>query len=157
MVSDLTSQVRGRCLCGAVKFSASAKPLFVAHCHCSYCRLAHGAAFVTWLGVPEEEFNFDAGKDALSWFASSKESQRGFCSQCGTTLFFTSLLSPGEMHIARANVTSEVSEKPFAHLFIEHQVDWLDISDGLPQHTGDEVGLDKYKAVTPISQRPDLS
>ena len=42
--------VHGTCLCGSVRFSASLPSKWVAHCHCTYCRRAHGAPFVTWAG-----------------------------------------------------------------------------------------------------------
>jgi len=151
MKSESDRRIIGRCLCGGIKFSAESPPLFVAHCHCRYCRLAHGAAFVTWLGAKDSDFSIDEGDDILTWFSASEFSKRGFCSVCGSTLFFVSDLSPGEFHIARANVTSEVKERPFAQLFVEHQVDWLTLQDGLPTHTGQEIGLNKYDVVKPLA------
>lgn len=41
----------GRCLCGALQFSVRFPTKWVAHCHCTMCRRAHGAAFVTWFEV----------------------------------------------------------------------------------------------------------
>ena len=41
---------RGSCLCGEVGFVAALPSKWVAHCHCSRCRRAHGAPFVTWAG-----------------------------------------------------------------------------------------------------------
>jgi len=39
----------GGCSCGAVRYRVGMPPLWVAHCHCSMCRRAQGAAFVTWI------------------------------------------------------------------------------------------------------------
>jgi hypothetical protein len=41
--------VGGACLCGAVKIETTLPSLWSAHCHCSSCRRAHGAAFVTYV------------------------------------------------------------------------------------------------------------
>ena len=49
-------RVQGGCYCGDVRFEADLPPKFVAHCHCHNCRRAHGAAFVTWIGFPAEQF-----------------------------------------------------------------------------------------------------
>ncbi len=38
----------GGCLCGVVRYRIALPPLWVAHCHCSICRRAQGAGFVTW-------------------------------------------------------------------------------------------------------------
>jgi hypothetical protein len=86
----------GRCQCGAIRFRITPPTLFCAHCHCRYCRQAHGAAFVTWVGVNEGQLDLEQGDEQLTWFASSRQSRRGFCSRCGGTLFFKSTLAPGE-------------------------------------------------------------
>jgi len=98
----------GSCLCRAVTFEITPPTLFCCHCHCRYCRKAHGAGFVTWLGAAEKQFAYTAGADLVSWYASSQQSKRGFCSRCGSTMFYVSTLSPGEVHIARAFVDEPV-------------------------------------------------
>ena len=136
----------GSCLCGTVRFSAEGPSLFFCHCHCRYCRLAHGAAFVTWLGVREQAFTLTAGEDSLRWFASSQQGRRGFCSQCGTTLFYASELCPGEIHIARALVDGPVDRAPSAHVFADHAVDWITLEE-LPHCTSEHPDLAKYSQV----------
>ena len=37
----------GGCLCGDVRFTVDWPSKWIAHCHCSMCRRAHGAAYVT--------------------------------------------------------------------------------------------------------------
>ena len=44
----------GACLCRAVGFVATLPSRWVAHCHCSRCRRAHGAAFVTFVGLENQ-------------------------------------------------------------------------------------------------------
>ena len=44
----------GRCHCGRVRFVARFPSRFVAHCQCESCRRAHGAALVTWAGLPAD-------------------------------------------------------------------------------------------------------
>ena len=43
-----STKVEGGCLCGAVRFSLELPSKWCAHCHCSMCRRAHGAGYVTW-------------------------------------------------------------------------------------------------------------
>jgi hypothetical protein len=52
----MSSTTTGGCLCGGVRFVATGDWRFCAHCHCAWCRRAHGAAFVTWFGVPSDRF-----------------------------------------------------------------------------------------------------
>jgi len=89
-------------MCGAVRFSCSGAPRFVADCVCESCRRAHGAAAVTWVGVETARFRIDAGEAQLEWYPSSAESERGFCRHCGTRMFFRSSKWAGETHMALA-------------------------------------------------------
>jgi hypothetical protein len=141
------SDFEGRCLCGAVRFSITAPTLFFAHCHCDYCREAHGAAFVSWVGAAEERFRLLPGSREPRWYQSSPQSRRGFCENCGTTLFFASTLCPGEIHVTRASIPGPIDHEPQCHVFYDQHVAWIEGSDKLPRYTSDEPGLEKYKSV----------
>jgi hypothetical protein len=122
----LSTTYNGACLCGQVQFAITPPTKWCAHCHCTMCRRAHGAAFVTWIGVPEEQFDFIAGRDAVQWFASSPDSRRGHCRHCGSPLFFRSERWPGEIHVVRANVPGEIDREPEEHVHTDTRVAWLD-------------------------------
>jgi hypothetical protein len=141
------SEFVGECLCGAVRFAAIPPSLFCAHCHCDFCRRAHGAAFVTWFGVPEGQFTFLGGNDHVTWYASSKQGLRGFCVKCGSTLFYKSSLSPGEVHIALANMKGSIDRPPDLHVFFDAHVDWFEFHDDLPRLDKDSELLAHYKQV----------
>lgn len=143
----MSERLSGRCLCGEVVFSAALPSMFCAHCHCEYCRAAHGAAFVTWTGVGAGGFSIDRGAEALTWFASSEHSRRGFCSSCGTTMFYESDVAPGEMHIATACIETPLDKTPAAHVFIDHKVSWLDLAPGLKEIPGAAEGLSKFRVI----------
>ena len=133
--SSLT-EAAGSCLCGAVKFTARLPSLWVAHCHCSRCRRAHGAAFVTWVGVQEEGAQISDPAGALHWFDSPETGgHRAACSKCGSPMFFRGTPWPGELHIARALFTTPVDREPQAHAYYDTHVSWvkLDANDGLPR------------------------
>jgi hypothetical protein len=124
---------RGSCLCGAVRFRATLPSRWVAHCHCSYCRRAHGAAFVTWAGFASSQVRVDADAAAPTWYTSSPGARRGFCGRCGSPIFFESERWPGETHVARALFVDELDREPSAHVFYEAHVPWLTLGDPLPK------------------------
>lgn len=78
-------EAHGGCQCGAVRFSVSAGTADFGLCHCRMCQRATGNAFaplfqvprgrVAWVGEPKE-------------WASSNLAWRGFCSNCGTPLYY---------------------------------------------------------------------
>ncbi len=123
----------GACLCGAVGFALRAPMKWCAHCHCTMCRRAHGAAIVTWVGVVTEQFTLVRGDAELRWYRSSPPAERGFCSRCGSTLFFRSERWPGEVHVVLANLDDPLPLAPQAHVFWGDHVEWLTPADDLPR------------------------
>ncbi|MEH6461605.1 GFA family protein [Chitinimonas sp. JJ19] len=131
--SPPASPLEGQCFCGAVRYRVTAAAKWCAHCHCSMCRQAHGAAFVTWFGVPLSAFCLSQGEAALQWFDSSHAAKRGFCKQCGTPMFFHGLRWADEMHIARASLRQGEVQHPSSHVFYDSHVSWASCDDGLPR------------------------
>jgi hypothetical protein len=136
-MSDSTA---GSCLCGAIALSAALPGRWVAHCHCTRCQRAHGAAFVTWVAV-------DAGKAVivdpnaqLRWFAATGAGERGFCARCGSSMFFRSEGWPGELHIARALFTAPIDKAPQMHGFYDTHVEWVQVADDLPRKADPAAG-----------------
>jgi hypothetical protein len=74
----------GRCLCGAVTFSAEHAEAAHHACHCGMCRRWSGAAF---FAAQTAGVTFTGGEQ-LGRYASSEWAERGFCKQCGTALFY---------------------------------------------------------------------
>jgi hypothetical protein len=133
---DEARVIAGGCLCGAVRFEVTPPTKWCAHCHCSLCRRAHGAAFVTWFGVERSQFALLSGADALRWFRSSPPARRGFCGSCGSTLFFESERWPDEVHIALALMDGPIDREPAAHVFFDSRVHWAEPGDHLPRLGG---------------------
>lgn len=73
------------CLCGAVKITATTINPRFSVCHCSDCRTWGGAPFFAVQCGPDVTI---AGEDKVSTYQSSAWAERGFCSVCGTHLFY---------------------------------------------------------------------
>ncbi|BCO25980.1 hypothetical protein MIZ03_0859 [Rhodoferax lithotrophicus] len=127
-----TSFAHGSCLCGAVRFEAGLPPKWVAHCHCTRCQRAHGAAFVTWVGVDAVDTVVSDTRSALTWYTTSEGASRGFCHTCGSPMFFKSPRWPGELHIARALFLEPVDLMPQSHVHFDTRVNWVCLGDSLP-------------------------
>jgi hypothetical protein len=129
----------GGCLCGGVRYRLDRAPLWVAHCHCSMCRRAQGAGFVTWAGFAEDALSLDAGEDLVSRYQSSAAAARSFCRRCGTPLFFQSSRWPGEIHVTLASLDSAEGLEPQAHAYWSSRVPWLGWDGGeLPRVEPDD-------------------
>ncbi|UCF81172.1 MAG: GFA family protein [Acidobacteriota bacterium] len=127
----------GSCLCGAVTFEIETPTSYCCHCHCSNCRRAHGAAFVTWLGFDDEDFRLTSNPDDLVNYHTDTGATRSFCRKCGTTLFYKSPRWEGENNVALGNVHGEADRVPEHHMYVDHKAKWHQITDSLPQKGGE--------------------
>lgn len=77
--------VSGHCLCGAVAYTAKAVSHDVNACHCGMCRRWTGGPLLYIHAEGKPEFT---GADAIGVFRSSDWGERGFCTKCGSILFW---------------------------------------------------------------------
>ena len=124
--------VHGSCFCEAVRFELDLPTRFAAHCHCSECRRASAAPFVTWIGVPNAQFRITAGADLLTLHGEPPEWSREFCSRCGSQLFFRGKRWENEVHITLASVAGEIDRKPQAHVYYSDRAPWMDLHAKIP-------------------------
>lgn len=78
----MSTRLKGRCLCGAVTFTATPKGGMGA-CHCEMCRRMSGGVF---LAVQCEDDV--AAEGPVRTYDSSPWAVRQFCGDCGSTLFW---------------------------------------------------------------------
>ena len=121
----------GGCLCGAVSFEVEGSLSPPDACHCLQCRKQSGHFFVS-TGVPRIALTI-SGAENVTWFRSSKKVQRGFCSTCGSALFWDPI--KGDIiGIAMGAFESPTETRLEGHIFVAEKGDYYDIDDGLPQH-----------------------
>lgn len=135
--TENATPVRGSCLCGAVAFEVTLPTLFCAHCHCTMCQRAHGAGYVTWVGVPYSQFRLVSGRENLRVFQSSDHGRRSFCQVCGSSLFCESSHQPAVIDIVLANLHDKIDRDPQAHYYFSDRAEWVAIGDELPRFGGE--------------------
>ena len=80
---------KGSCLCGAVSFEINAELNPPDACHCTQCRKQSGHY---WASTDVSRAKLVVqGSDNINWFRSSEKVRRGFCSECGSVLFWDPL------------------------------------------------------------------
>ena len=125
----------GGCLCGAVRYRIAGEPRLVSHCHCSLCRRASGAAFVTWLTVLAERFTIMEGD--LRRYRSSDHGWRAFCPRCGTPIASGSSRYPRYVEVTAGSLAAPERIAPERHVFWPDHLGWVRADDGLPRHRED--------------------
>lgn len=82
----MTEPVKGQCLCGSVRFELMPPLRAVTVCHCAQCRRWHGHVGA-YTAVPRDGLSLVESR-GLAWFTSSSFARRGFCRDCGSSLFW---------------------------------------------------------------------
>jgi hypothetical protein len=127
-------KVTGGCLCGAVRFSADAKPEIGA-CHCSMCRKWTAGPF---LSVDCGETVDVSDRSSLQWYRSSDWAERAFCNRCGSPLFYR--LVGSNRYFASSEAMDDTSGFELTHqIFIDEKPDYYDFANKTKNMTGAEV------------------
>jgi len=127
----MEQHTKGSCLCGRVTFEVKGSLKPPDACHCVQCRKHSGHYFAS-TDVPKKSVTI-SGQEFISWFHSSAKVRRGFCSNCGSSLFFD---PPARdwIGIAMGAFDDPTLTHLEMHIFVAEKGDYYNIADGLPQN-----------------------
>lgn len=120
------------CLCGACAFTLPGPAGAVGACHCNQCRSLSG----------HYTASFDAAEAALDWTARAGLAEyptpgggrRGFCRDCGSSLYFRS--AEGAFSVEAGALRGPSGGWLESHIFTADKGDYYSLDDGLPQYPG---------------------
>ncbi len=121
---------KGSCLCGRVTFVVTGALKLPDACHCVRCRKHSGHYFAS-TDMPKSAVAI-TGRENVTWYHSSAK-VRGFCSTCGSSLFFD---PPARdwIGIAMGAFDTPTSTHLEMHIFVAEKGGYYEIADGLPQN-----------------------
>ena len=131
--ADNRLETTGGCLCGGVRYHVTGPLRSVVYCHCSQCRRTSGH-FVAATAVAKDALTVVAD-DSLEWFASSEFASRGFCSRCGSSLFWLSE-ARDQVSIMAGTLDESTGLEAGEHIFVKAKGDYYDLTDDLPKASG---------------------
>lgn len=73
------------------------------------------------------------GEERVRWYRSSEKVQRGFCSICGSTLFWNPIHLDWTA-VAMGVFDGQTDTSLSMHIFLAEKGDYYTIDDGLPQN-----------------------
>ncbi|WP_444914482.1 GFA family protein [Microbulbifer sp. TRSA007] len=134
----------GGCLCGAVRYEVKGPLRNVVNCHCSMCQKLHGSFGPH---TKARKVNIKITKDdGLAWYKTSEVARRGFCQQCGSSLFWEPFNLDATGIIA-GSLDGPTGLKTMGHIFTGEKSDFYEIDDEHPQFKGSSDGqlVNDYK------------
>jgi hypothetical protein len=124
--------VPGRCICGAVAFQVSGALRDVHLCHCTECRRWAGhvwaASEAAWADLAFEE------ERGLRWIDSPDsvhDARRGFCGECGASLFWQ---VPGSdrVSLAAGCLDAPTRLKTTEQIWVDSAGDYYELDERIP-------------------------
>ena len=119
----------GRCLCGAVVYELHGALRDVLVCHCVECRRwgGHAAAMTA---VPKDRLVLldDRGLRWIDSPDSAQDARRGFCGECGSSLFWDPPRLP-TISVAAGTLDGDTGLVTAGHIWVSQAGDYYDLPD----------------------------
>ena len=128
--SNPTRRVTGSCLCGAVRYEVAGPLRDVIECHCAMCRKTHGH-IGAYTAAPKAALKIVESR-GLKWYASSENARRGFCGECGGTLFYDPLIKD-YIAIAAGTLDPPTGLKTTVQIHVASAGDYYEIDPSVRQ------------------------
>ena len=125
-----TPRATGGCLCGAVRYELHGPLREVVNCHCAQCRRTHGH-FAAYTNAKRANLVLHES-GGLKWYGSSDRARRGFCAECGASLFWEPA-GAEDISVAAGTLDAPTGLKTIANIYVSDKGDYYEIADGLPQ------------------------
>jgi hypothetical protein len=126
----VSAPYEGGCLCGQVRWRATAEPANVRVCHCRNCQRAVGGPFFARAVFLADDI--ERSGDTTRW-PTSERVDRLSCARCGTPVFAEPKDPPARLGVALATLDDPGALAPEAHIWVSERLAWAPLDDGLPQ------------------------
>ncbi len=120
----------GGCLCGQVRWAATAPPANARVCHCRLCQRWTGGPFFARAVFLAEAFSHTG--QTTRW-PTSPRVDRLSCARCGTPMFSQPNDEPARTGVSLATLDDPAALRPECHIWVSSKLDWVRLDDGLPQ------------------------
>ena len=120
-----TPVVPGQCACGSVRFEIDFPAFWAWHDHSPATRVAHGAAYATYVGVWRSRYRVLAGEPEIGRYEDKGTGRaRSFCGRCGTPLLYERSPMARMVNIPRALFARRTGREPRYHVGIDEMAEW---------------------------------
>ena len=115
--------MKGKCLCGEVKFLIEGTLPNLYQCHCSLCRKATGTSSNTATFVIKNNFKWLSGEKNITKYSHSSGFRSNFCSVCGSPV--PNIINDTEIYCVPAGLfDAHSNSKIAAHLYTGSKANW---------------------------------
>lgn len=123
---EVPNSMTGGCMCGAVRYRISEKPIVTGLCHCNRCRPQSGSAFSTIIIIKRATFTLEGETTVFEDIgASGMRVGRRSCAQCGSPLTTEADVAPSMMFVKVGGIDNNGWFQPAIELFVGRRRPWV--------------------------------
>jgi hypothetical protein len=125
--------IHGGCICGAVRYTATAPPLAVRACWCRVCQyFAAGNASINLAFARDAVTITGELRDFPIVAASGNHMHRRFCPQCGVHVTSEAQERPQLLVLRAGTLDEPLAFRPLANIWVSEAPAWAYIDPSMP-------------------------
>jgi hypothetical protein len=125
-------QIVGGCLCGKVRYSANAEPVFVGVCHCRDCQKFSGSAFSVVVALPKIALSVQGKVNTFQKPGDTgKMTERRFCPECGSPVVEEVAAMPDIVMVGAGTLDDASWVKPGMQIYCDSAQPWVELRGGI--------------------------
>jgi hypothetical protein len=122
-------KISGGCLCGKVRYSADAEPIFVGVCHCANCQKSSGTAFNTVVAVPKPAVSLTGTVSTYQGRGDTgKATYKRFCPTCASPVAIEAEVMADVVMIPVGTLDDTGGIKPAMQIYCDSAQSWVDLA-----------------------------
>ena len=128
--------IEGGCVCGAIRYRVSGRPIGLFACCCADCQTLTGSAFSLAMPLMRDRFEITRGEPTayLRPAESGRHVPQRFCRDCGTRLFTEPPVSPETVTLRPGTLDNTGWLRPAAFFWTRSAQPWMSFPRGALTH-----------------------
>jgi hypothetical protein len=125
---EIEMEIKGGCLCGAVRYTAKADPTSATVCHCRDCQKFTGSAFAALVLETKEAVAIEGALKTFSSIGGSGNPiLRHFCPECGSSIAEEPGTRPGMIILNVGTFDDPTLAKAGREIFRDDALPWVEV------------------------------
>jgi len=125
-------EMKGGCLCGQLRYTVNAEPVFTGVCHCKDCQKESGTAFNVAVAVPLSAVSIQGSPRTFTTKGDSgKDYVRRLCPNCGSTILSEPAALPGIAALRAGTLDDTSWLKPGMEIYCDSAQPWVQLGGSM--------------------------
>ena len=128
-------KLEGGCLCGKVRYTADAEPIFVGVCHCSTCQKGSGSAFNSVVALPKLAVSVTGTLHTYEGKGDTgNPTYKRFCPECGSPVQVEAAIMADVVMIPTGTLDDASALTPAMQIYCDSAQSWALLEGGIQRH-----------------------